>query len=144
MPQPEFDQNLVWSWMDHSDDFGYPMSLDGHIFRTEDIFPLLSNLSFYNPNSLESILSKNPPHRTKMICLSRAPIFNIPVNKVQNNYNNRHGSISAAYLNDMFLSGYRISLKPLIGFNNIACHQEVDIRLKRNLFNAIKTIFSNN
>lgn len=141
MDSPEFDQRLRWYWEGKSGDFGYPMSLDGHIFRTKDILPLLSKLSYNNPNSLEGALSNHPLKQTKMLCLDKAPIFNIPINKVQTTNNNRHGNISAEYLNKKFLAGYRISLKPLIGINNYACHQEVDVTLKRSMLNTIRNTF---
>lgn len=138
MGTPQFDGNLCWHWDGAEGDFGYPMSLDGHIFRTEDILPLLTGLQYFNPNTLEGRLSENPIKKGKMICLNRAPIFNMPINKVQTYNTNRHGKISAEHLNRMFLAGYRISLPPLIGFDNKACHQEVDINLRRSPLNFIK------
>lgn len=140
MRRPEFDQQMRWQWDGQDGDFGYPMSLDGHIFRTEDIYPLLTSLTYYNPNSLEGELSQHPLNKSKMICLNKARLFNMPINKVQNDNSNRHGSITAEYLNTMFINGYRISLKQLIGYDNNACHQEVDITLKRPLQEKIKAI----
>ena len=139
MDAPKFDRNLRWDWRGKDGDFGYPMSLDGHIFRTKDITPLLFQLSYSNPNSLEGTLSNHPLKPTKMLCLRKAPIFNTPINKVQTQNNNRHGSIFPEHLNQMFITGYRISLKPLIGIQNRGCHQEVNIILKRSIFNVIKT-----
>ena len=40
---------------DHKD---YPISLDGHIFRGQDILPLIQSIEFENPNKLESRLQK--------------------------------------------------------------------------------------
>jgi hypothetical protein len=129
MKPPEFDDKNCWQWKGKDGDFGYPMSVDGHIYRTADIYPLLCKLSYQNPNTLEGTLANHPIDRKKMICLKRAPIFNLPINKVQKCYENRHGSISADSLNKLFLSGKRISMENLIGFNNNACHQEVDVTL---------------
>lgn len=142
MDAPLFDKDLTWSWDGAEGDFGYPMSLDGHIYRTKDLLPLISKLHYHNPNTLEGRLSENPIKKNKMICLKKAPLFNIPINKVQNYNTNRHGNISAKYLNKMFLAGYRISLHTLIGFNNNACHQEVDISLRRSLLSMIKNIYN--
>ena len=141
MSSPTFDNEMKWDWSGQSGDFGYPMSLDGHIFRTRDILPLLNNLNYCNPNSLEGMLAENPINKSKMVCLEKAPIFNIPINKVQTHNKNRHGNISAEYLNMMFLKGYRISLAPLIGFNNYACHQEVEITLKKSLLSTLSNLF---
>lgn len=139
---PRFDEKMRWNWRGEDGDFGYPMSLDGHIFRTLDIYPLLSDLSFHNPNSLEGRLSEYPIKRSKMICMKKSPIFNTPINKVQTHNTNRHGNISAEHLNKMFLSGYRIPLVPFIGYNNSACHQEVDVILERSILNTIKNRLS--
>lgn len=141
MGPPNFDQEMKWDWRGLAGDFGYPMSLDGHIFRTKDILPLLDKLTYTNPNSLEHQLAENPLNKNKMICLKKAPIFNIPINKVQTINSNRHGNISAEYLNEMFLDGYRILLDPLIGFANYSCHQEVEITLKKPILNTIKCMF---
>lgn len=138
MEAPDLSSSPTWKWGEFSGDFGYPMSLDGHIFRTKDIIPLVSRLPYNNPNTLEAALSKNPPDRHKLICMKKAPIFNIPINKVQTQYSNRHGSVSAEHLNKLFNSYYRISLAPLIGYNNKACHQEVDLKMKRSIPGAIK------
>jgi hypothetical protein len=141
MKLPELDHNLCWNWAGVEGDFGYPMSLDGHIFRTKEILPLISNLQYTNPNSLEGKLSEVPLKNKKMICLEKSPIFNLPINKVQTHNSNRHGNISAKYLNDMFFLGYRIGLSPIIGFRNNACHQEVDVTLKRSFLNMMKNVF---
>ncbi len=129
---PAFDEHLKWDWTGGEGDFGYPMSLDGHIFRTSDILPLISNLSYHSPNTLEERLSYNPvENKNEMICLPVAPIFNIPANKVQTYNDNRHGGLSAEILDARFRSGYRIAPTPFEGFKNTACHQEVDYTLEK-------------
>ena len=141
MEPPCFDDKLTWHWYGEAGDFGYPMSLDGHIFRTSEIAPLLRNMHYKNPNSLEGALASNPLQSKKMLCLARAPIFNIPINKVQTQNLNRHGNISANHLNHLFLDGYRISLSPLLGFRNNACHQEVELILEKSSLRKIGSLF---
>jgi len=48
------DDSSRWRWRDHSGDKGYPFSVDGHIYKTNLIKPLINNLMFINPNKLES------------------------------------------------------------------------------------------
>ena len=53
-----YDQEVVgdiikWEWSKHYLDFGCPLSLDGHIFRTKEIYKLVKNIPFKNPDSLE-------------------------------------------------------------------------------------------
>jgi hypothetical protein len=48
---------LSWNWTEGEWDFGYPMSIDGHIFRTGDIKNLLSSIEFKDPFQLENNLT---------------------------------------------------------------------------------------
>ena len=129
MTAPNFDSNLLYKWYGADGDYGYPMSLDGHFFRTSDISVLTKSLTFNNPNSYESILSCYPLNRMKMICFENSVIINNPINKVQTFNNNFHGDVTAEYLNDSFLDGYVIDLYNFKELKNISCHQEIEIKL---------------
>lgn len=131
MNKPNFDSNLIFKWIGQSGDYGYPMSLDGHFFRTLEFSALSKVLDYYNPNSYESMLAGYPLNRLKMICFEESIIVNNPINKVQNFNNNVHGNITADYLNDVFLNGYIIDLENFKGFKNISCHQEIEIILMK-------------
>lgn len=117
----------AWYWHAADADYGYPMSLDGHIFRTTDILPLLKKLEYNNPNQLEGQLARHPINRPKMMCFDKSVIINNPINRVQTVNNNRHGDISAEWLNEQFLQGKRIDLKPFLGYEPNACHVELPI-----------------
>src|SRR5207302_811053 len=108
-PPPEFEHGTVWRWEGLPGDWGYPMSLDGHIFRTAELCPLIARLDFHNPNTLETELARaEPPPMPKLICLSDAPVFNVPANLVQTTLRNRNAGGSAARLNRRFLNGDRL------------------------------------
>ena len=62
----------TWHWMGMEGDWGYPMSLDGHIFRTAEIAPLLEHLDYRNPNVLEAALARRP------LTLPKAPASTWP------------------------------------------------------------------
>jgi len=128
MNPPNFDSNLLFKWLGLGGDYGYPMSLDAHIFRTLDILFITRAISFNNPNSYESMLSSYPLNRPKMICFDESVIVNNPVNKVQNWNNNFHGDVSALYLNEQFLDGNIIDLYDFRGIKNKSCHQEIKIK----------------
>ena len=133
MPAPEFikiDGSYRWNWTvcDQALDFGYPMSLDGHIFKTDDILPLLRSLEYDCPNRLESVLSFNPIKKPYMICDEKSAIMNIPANIVQTG-RNLHGKISAHFLNFEYLEGKVINYEKLKFFNNRSAHQEMDVEL---------------
>ena len=131
MTPPLFEDNMTFKWRGQSGDYGYPMSLDGHIFKTKDIYPLLI-LPYNNPNSMESILSVYPLNKPKMICFDESIIMNLPINRVQIYNNNVHGNVSASFLNDQFLNDYIIDFEKFKGFKNISCHQEVEINFIKN------------
>lgn len=127
MKKPKFFGGGMWEWKGASGDYGYPMSLDGHIFRTKEIKPYLQKLNYKNPNNLEGILASVPLANPYMLCYENSKIVNNPANKVQTNNPNKHGNISAEYLNDKFLDGYMIDLEPFKGLKNTQCHMELPI-----------------
>jgi hypothetical protein len=132
MVRPNFLHNNIFVWKGQSADFGYPMSVDGHIFKTKDILPLILNLNYTNPNSFESIMANNTLNLPKMICYDKSIVVNNPCNKVQNYNNNHHGTVKSDYLNNKFLEGYIISMNNIDGLENISCHQEIEIILEKN------------
>jgi glycosyltransferase involved in cell wall biosynthesis len=131
-PPPSFENNLVWSWQEYpkNSDWGYPMSLDGNIFRTSEIYDLIVfNRSFNNPNTLETQLALRPLSLPQMICYAESKIVNIPANKVQNIYSNRHAQMSdLSDLNRHFLNGCRLGLKPILDTKNTSVHQEIPLQ----------------
>jgi len=129
MVSPNFDSNLLFKWQGSQGDYNYPMSLDGHFFRTKEIVAITKVLTFNNPNSYESMLASYPLNRSKMICFEESIIVNNPINKVQNWNNNVHGNVSAEFLNDKFLEDYVIDLEDFKGLKNKSCHQEIEIKL---------------
>ena len=68
-PPPAFERGTVWSWPGAPGDWGYPMSADGHLFRTTELAPLVARLPFANPNTLEAALAADPLPSPKAICL---------------------------------------------------------------------------
>lgn len=133
-PPPVFTADLVWHWPTASGgDWSYPMSLDGHVFRTNDIRPLVGTLSFTNPNTLEANLSGHPLNRPKMVCFSKSKLVNIPVNRVQTLNQNRSGlevNFPVDHLNNAFLQGKRLRLPKVANRVYNACHQEIPLVLQ--------------
>jgi len=111
VPIPEF-QNGTWEWKKYRHDWGYPMAVGSHIFRTKDLLPVLERIEFDNPNTLESGM-RGTIDKPLMIGFERGKIVNIPVNRV-GSVPNRIGNITASQLNDKFMRRYLINLHPLI------------------------------
>lgn len=127
MIPPKFLPNNVFFWRGLAGDYGYPASLDGHIFITREILPFLKEFSYANPNTLESAMMGMRMDKPKMVCYDESIIMNIPLNKVQTVNNNIHGNMPTEHLNKLYLAGKVINLIPIMGFRNSSCHQEIDI-----------------
>lgn len=126
-PPPYLSSNRIWEWKDLPGDWGYPMSLDGHIFRTPEIMGLIKTIDYTSPNTLEGALACNPLSMPKMICLKNSPVLNNPCNKVQTDNGNTCGDISAEFLNTIFLSGKQLSSENEKYKYNKSPHMEIPI-----------------
>jgi GT2 family glycosyltransferase len=118
----------TWHWQGMEGDWGYPMSLDGHIFRTAQIAPLLERLPYRNPNELEAVLADAPLALAKVTCFDVARIVNVPDNRVQDTAPNRHGGGSAARFTPALLAGRRLDLEPFVGLAVPSVHHEMPLR----------------
>jgi FkbM family methyltransferase len=114
--------NLV-NVMDQKGDFAYPLSVDGHIFKTDFIKKCLHKIGrFSNPNVLESKLQNlmgeiNP----NMVFLGESVIVGVPVNLVNDTHKNRQGimfSFSENDLNIRYNNGETVDMT-MMNFNNI-------------------------
>ena len=127
-PAPPMSAGGRWRWRGLSGDWGYPMSLDAHLFRSGDLIPAVRDLPFANPNSLECALAGRPPLAPTMACFSRPRVINIPANRVQQTAPNRHMGLDPAPFNERFLAGGRLDLDAVIsGHTGEAVHQEMDL-----------------
>lgn len=123
-------RRLRWDWKTADGDFGYPMSLDGHIFQAPDLLPILGH--FMTPNWLEVMLMKSAPGISKpwMACPLQSCLVGIPANRVNIDMPNRNGDsypYSVQELNERYLNGERINLNAL-NFSNIrGAHQEMEL-----------------
>jgi len=122
----------VWEWKNADGDWGYPMSVDGNIFRKKNIDRYVNMFMYNNPNTFEAVMSTNPPSiHTKMLCYSDSKILNIPMNRVQTTFQNPCGDVDIKMLNDKLLSGEVININKVNGFKNSACHQEIGLEFNK-------------
>jgi len=126
MKQPKFLSNNIFDWTKEFGDYGYPMSVDGHIFRTKDIYQWIKDMDYCNPNTFEgAFVHKRNKVGHYMICYDKSPMLNNPINRVQTVNDNLCGGIAAEFLNEKFLKGATISLENFINLDNTSCHQEI-------------------
>ncbi|MFW9879460.1 MAG: hypothetical protein ACFFG0_40810, partial [Candidatus Thorarchaeota archaeon] len=130
MQIPEFNNNM-WEWKNSELEWQYPMSIDGTVFLTNDILPILEKYNYENPNTLEKQMALHPINKKYIVCYNKSKIINIPLNRVQNVYHNNSMKIKPEYLNEKFLNGYRISLNNIIGIDNNSPHYSLEIEWEK-------------
>jgi hypothetical protein len=136
MPRVTIDAGLVtWRWADGEGDWGYPLSLDGHVFDLAELRPLIAAIPFTSPNTLEAALQRfAPAFLTRMgTCYYEARIVNVPWNRVQQDWANRCAGDPAAtpeQLLTVWEQGQQIDLAPLVGVRPASCHQEFPLTVE--------------
>ena len=145
MPLPKMFCNekcILWSWKKAKDDFAYPMSLDGHIFRKNDLIRWLQGIEYQNPNELEDALSKII-QKTKVVqkvpqwmaAYRSSRYVSIPINRVQTRFENRAGNkprYGTKVLLRRFSRGDRIDINKTICVPPDSPHQEYNLRFVSN------------
>lgn len=120
----------LYSWFGTDGDFSYPMSVDGNLFRTEQILPLLKKLNYWNPNTLEAQLSQNPIQCPLMLAYDKSKLVNIPANRVQSTYLNRNAaSFEPELLNELYLKGQQIDFEPFSKLETPSVHFEMPYQM---------------
>lgn len=121
---------FVWDWTQASGDWAYPVSLDGHIFKKSDVLKWASRINFTNPNQFEDYLQ----HSFKMdsvekhcVCHTNSIIVNLPLNRVQDEYKNRCGELSAEELLSIWNSRKKIDTQSIAKLHNNSAHYPINI-----------------
>jgi translation elongation factor P/translation initiation factor 5A len=131
-PPPKLE-NGIWNWTKFVGDWGYPMSVDGNVYKTEFILSKINEVPFKTPNELESALAITADRSKPNCCcyVTEPKLFNIPANIVQTVYQNRHGNIKTANeLNYLFLSGKRLDEMFYRNKKFNTVHVELELKIK--------------
>lgn len=128
----EADNTVAWDWQKSWYDFGYPLSVDGHVFRTKEITKLSKSLNFSNPNTYEASLQMYDTFpRNLMESYNKSKLVGIPVNVVQSVFPNKNGEkfgLSAHNLNEKFINGVYIDLGLMCFESVVGAHQEIEYK----------------
>ncbi len=127
---------LIFNWAKAKRSFAYALEVSSSFYRTNDLYPMLEQIPFNNPNTLEAqmarCLKRFLPHQPFLICARQTITFCNPVNKVQTisprNRSGKYAMYSSSGLRDLFDQGYRIDVGRYAHFIPNACHQEVELR----------------
>jgi hypothetical protein len=124
---------FLWPWKGADHDWGYPFSVDGHVFRRSDAESWFSHLNFRNPNQFESEMQTIPrKFALPDGCVSyiNSKIVNIPVNRVQNEFLNRDENGSVDELYEVWMSNKSLDYTKLFGFLNNGAHTPINLPFK--------------
>jgi hypothetical protein len=128
-----------WRWVDEPQqpgvsDFGYPGSIDGHVFRRADLLRMLAGKRFPNPTAFECALVDGcrglADERPLMIAFPVSVYVGNPVNRVSEQSGVRFGStypVSAEECRRRFDAGERIDLDALDFLHVDGAHTEVEL-----------------
>jgi hypothetical protein len=123
---------FIWTWKGTDWDWNYPLSVDGHVFRKQDIVAALAKSGDWrSPNTLEgnmSHLHSGIPH-PQMACFTTSKVFNIPHNRVQSEVQNVFGGGSENDLLRLWNENKKINIKLFQGIKNKSAHQLVPLEL---------------
>lgn len=123
---------LTWFWQDAAFDFSYPLSLDGHVLRAEDVRTLVNGHDFQNPNQLEDVLARQASrmsHRPKLAAFANSCLVGVPANLVNVTHRNRFAGLeiaTARALNERYLAGERIDRIGMEFSQVVGAHQEIE------------------
>lgn len=133
-------ENIIkWNWKNRHpmENYGYPISLDGHIYRSEELLNLSTIKSFHNLREWEGYLAQHIRSiidRPYMIASPSSSVVSIANNCVQ-----YPPMIAGALypstpeeLNQRFLDGYRIDLAPIMLKRFSSSHIELPFSFIKN------------
>jgi len=127
------DDQIAWHWRDGAYAWGYPLSLDGHVFDAREFRQMLEAITCTSPNTLEAALQVFRPQWLDRVgrCYRAAKVVNLPWNLVQTDWVNPHGTTHHAdALLTYWEAGQQIALGPLAGVLNTSTHQEYPLTLE--------------
>jgi hypothetical protein len=136
MPLPTFVPGIVedadklcWTWEQGEMEWGFPLSLDGHIFSRQEIMIMIKHFEFNGPNSLEGVMQRFKGIYMKRygVCPLHSVIVNIPCNRVQSEYNYPHGNIHQDFLLEKWEKGFQINYAKFYAMNNRSVHEDVPL-----------------
>jgi len=107
-------KSIIWNWKNYPplSDWGYPMSIQGNVFRAVDLKGYTSKLNYNTPNTLEGSMYHKPLSQPLMACYEKSKVVCLQINRVADSIN-RAGNVHQDYLNKMFLEGLKMKLQPI-------------------------------
>lgn len=119
--------NMVeFDWFKRGNEWSYPWSVDGHILSLAEV-RVISRISLFRaPNSYENCLKSfnDIALNRKGVCFRESIILNLPINKVQNEINNKSGEIYSDTLLEYWCHGLALDTRVFNNYIPTAPHEE--------------------
>lgn len=100
-----------WNMYENTGNWGYPFSVDAHIYNTSVLLKLLKRYLFIHPSSLEGNIC-SVVRRAKLFpngrCFADIKMLTFPINIVQDAVDNVSQDVSVEMLNKRYLAGDRL------------------------------------
>jgi hypothetical protein len=134
---PSFEPTPVllrWRWDAGQFDWAYPLSVDGHVFDAKKIADLLKKATFTSPNTMEASLQALTTDYLLDypfgFCYREAKVVNVPLNKVQLDFENRHAGGNVEDLLISWERGQQLAIESLYDVVSESAHQELPVALE--------------
>lgn len=104
-------QYRAYDWRNCQGYYGYPLSLDGHLYKTKSLLPAIMDGDYSSPNTLETCFNRMLKDKIGRLIVSheKPKCVNVVMNRTQMDYDNRYENIYCLeYLNDRVLSGQQM------------------------------------
>jgi hypothetical protein len=128
VPHLKKEEEDIFSWQFSQSllDWRYPHTVDLTLYRKKDIEGAFKTLSYATPNKLEGAWSNQAGRvlARKGLCFASSKMVNLPLNRVQHDYQNRAMSISPQELLAQFNAGKKMDSAQLHCIDNKSAHME--------------------
>ncbi|MDR1720330.1 MAG: hypothetical protein LBR67_09485 [Dysgonamonadaceae bacterium] len=98
---------------DFATDWGYPFSVDGHIYPKDKLLHIINKILFNNPNTLEGNVACYVGEKRlfqRVFANEQSCLAGFELNRVQTVARNNNLEISQKLLNDYYLDGYTLNI----------------------------------
>ncbi|MDT8447092.1 MAG: hypothetical protein RRB13_09415 [bacterium] len=122
---------IRWRWRQGEYDWGYPLSVDGHIFDTREFLAQCRMIPFKAPNSLEHGLQIFWPLFADRagVAYATSRQVNVPYNKVQQEFANKAGALDPEKMLAYWNQGQKLDVAAWKGYANRGVHEDLPLKL---------------
>lgn len=121
------DNIYAWKFAGTTYSWRYPHTVDMTIYKKETVIKDFTRIHFSNPNNLEARWAARARNIMSRIglCYKQSKMVNLPLNRVQNTYQNRHMNLATPEeLLELFNQDLKIDITLLFQYKNKSTHMD--------------------